>query len=106
MTPVRWCVDWKTFLVIDARDAGQFAKGHIPEAINIKWRQVLPKRASIPNNKPVLVYCNSGSLSAQVGFAMRVAGWEHLRILQGGFDEWRAKGGFDAASKASATPTH
>jgi rhodanese-related sulfurtransferase len=98
--------DWKKFLVIDARDAGQFAKSHIPGAINIEWRQVLAKRPSIPKDKPVLIYCNSGSLSAQAGFALRVAGWDNLRILQGGFDEWRAKGGFDAASKASATPAH
>ena len=98
--------DWKKFLVIDARDAGQFAKSHIPGAINIEWRQVLAKRAAIPKDKPVLIYCNSGSLSAQAGFAMRVAGWDNLRILQGGFDEWRAKGGFDAASKASVTPVH
>ncbi len=98
--------DWKKFLVIDARDAGQFAKSHIPGAINIEWRQVLAKRASIPKDKPVLIYCNSGSLSAQAGFAMRVAGWDNLRILQGGFDEWRTKGGFDAASKATAPATH
>lgn len=98
--------DWKKFLVIDARDAGQFAKSHIPGAINIEWRQVLAKRASIPKDKPVLIYCNSGSLSAQAGFAMRVAGWDNLRILQGGFDEWRTKGGFDAASKSAITPAH
>jgi rhodanese-related sulfurtransferase len=98
--------DWKKFLVIDARDAAQFAKSHIPGAINIEWRQILAKRASIPKDKPVLIYCNSGSLSAQAGFAMRVAGWDNLRILQGGFDEWRAKGGFDAASKASAPAHH
>lgn len=98
--------DWQRFLVIDARDAGQFAKSHIPGAINIDWRQVLAKRSSIPKDKPVLIYCNSGSLSAQAGFALRVAGWDNLRILQGGFDEWRAKGGFDAASKATAPAHH
>ena len=98
--------DWKKFMVIDARDAAQFAKSHIPGAINIEWRQVLAKRASIPKDKPVLIYCNSGSLSAQAGFAMRVAGWDNLRILQGGFDEWRIKGGCDAASKATTPATH
>lgn len=85
--------DWKKYFVVDARDAGQFAKSHIPGAINIEWRQVLAKRASIPKDNPVRIYCNSGSLSALAGFAMRVTGWGNLRILQGGFDEWRAKGG-------------
>jgi rhodanese-related sulfurtransferase len=98
--------DWKRFVVIDARDAGQYAKGHIPGAIHMDWRQVLAKRSSIPKDKPVLIYCNSGSLSAQAGFALRVAGWDNVRILQGGMDEWKAKGGFDAAAKATRPATH
>ena len=98
--------DWKKFVLIDARDAGQFAKGHIPGAINMDWRQVLAKRDSIPKDKPVLIYCNTGSLSAQAGFALRVAGWDNLRILQGGMEEWKAKGGFDAASRTPAPAKH
>ncbi len=98
--------DWKRFLVIDTRDAAQYAKDHIPGAINIDWRQVLAERARIPRDKPVLVYCNSGSLSAQAGFALRVAGLDNVRILQGGFEEWKAKGGFDAATRATAPAKH
>lgn len=98
--------EWPKMVVIDARDAGQFAKSHIPGAINMDWRQVLAKRDSIPKNKPVLIYCNTGSLSAQAGFALRVAGWENARVLQGGMEEWKAKGGFDAAAKATAPAKH
>jgi rhodanese-related sulfurtransferase len=98
--------EWPKMVVIDARDAGQFAKGHIPGAINMDWRQVLAKRDSIPKNRPVLIYCNSGSLSAQAGFALRVAGWDNVRILQGGMEEWKAKGGFDAAAKATTPAKH
>ena len=98
--------EWPKMLVIDARDAGQFAKGHIPGAINMDWRQVLAKRNDIPKNKPVLIYCNSGSLSAQAGFALRVAGWDNVRILQGGMEEWKAKGGFEAAGRATAPAKH
>ena len=98
--------EWSRMMVIDARDAGQFAKGHIPGAVNMDWRQVLAKRNSIPKNKPVLIYCNTGSLSAQAGFALRVAGWDNVRILQGGMEEWKAKGGFDAASKVTAPAKH
>ena len=98
--------EWPKFMVIDARDPAQFAKGHIPGAINMDWRQVLAKRNTIPKNKPVLIYCNTGSLSAQAGFALRVAGWENVRILQGGMTEWQAKGGFDAAAKAAGPAKH
>ena len=98
--------EWPKFMVIDARDPAQFAKGHIPGAVNMDWRQVLAKRNTIPKNKPVLIYCNTGSLSAQAGFALRVAGWENVRILQGGMTEWQAKGGFDAAAKAAGPAKH
>jgi rhodanese-related sulfurtransferase len=98
--------EWPKMVVIDARDPAQFAKGHIPGAINMDWRQVLAKRNDIPKNKPVLIYCNTGSLSAQAGFALRVAGWENVRILQGGMAEWQAKGGFDAAAKAAGSAKH
>lgn len=93
--------EWPRMFVIDARDAAQFAKDHIPGAVHMDWRQVLAKRNSIPRNKPVLIYCNTGTLSAQAGFALRVAGWDNVRILQGGLQAWKAAGGFDAASKTA-----
>ncbi|MEY3937503.1 MAG: putative adenylyltransferase/sulfurtransferase MoeZ [Pseudomonadota bacterium] len=98
--------EWSKMMVIDARDPAQFAKGHIPGAVNMDWRQVLAKRSTIPKNKPVLIYCNTGSLSAQAGFALRVAGWDNVKILQGGMEEWKAKGGFDAAKKAVGAAKH
>lgn len=98
--------DWKKFFVIDARDAGQYAKEHIPSAVNIEWRRVMAERAQIPKDKAVLLYCNTGSLSAQAGFALRVAGYENVRILQGGFAEWKTKGGLDAAAKVTTAVTH
>lgn len=98
--------EWKKFYIIDARDKDQYAKEHIPGAVNIEWRQVLNKRDEIPKNKPVIIYCNTGSLSAQAGFALRVAGYDNLRILQGGYVEWKTKGGFDASTKATSAAKH
>lgn len=98
--------EYAKMIIIDTRDPGQFGKDHIPGAINIEWRQVLAKSSQIPKNMPVLVYCNTGSLSAQAGFALRVAGWENVRILQGGYAEWKAKGGMDAHLKAASSPQH
>ncbi|PUE35507.1 sulfurtransferase [Limnohabitans sp. Hippo4] len=99
--------EYSKMMIIDARDAAQFAKEHIPGAVNIEWRQVLAKSSSIPKDKSVLIYCNTGSLSAQAGFALRVSGWENVKILQGGYAEWKAKGGLDANARASgAAPKH
>ncbi len=98
--------DWPRFFIIDARDAGQYAKGHIPGAVHMEWRQVLARRNEIPKDRPVLIYCHTGMLSAQAGFALRVAGWDNVRILQGGMQEWLAKGGFDAAGRAATPARH
>ena len=99
--------EYARMMVIDTRDAAQYAREHIPSAVNIEWRQVLAKSSQIPKDKTVLLYCNTGTLSSQAGFALRVAGWDNVKILQGGMTEWKAKGGMDASAKAGgAAPTH
>ena len=92
--------DWPNLLVIDARDAAQFAADHIPGAVNIEWRKAVAQRDAIPQDKPVVVYCNTGSLSAQAVFALRLLGWDNVRVLQDGLEGWKAKGGFEANRRA------
>lgn len=82
---------WAKYFIVDTRSADQYAQSHIPGAVNIEWRQVLAKRASIPKNKPVLVYCNTGTLSSQAGLALRFAGWENVQILHDGYAGYRAR---------------
>ncbi len=98
--------DWKDYYVIDARDAEQYAKEHIPGAVNIDWRQVLARRAALPKNKMILLYCNSGTLSAQAAFTLKLAGVENVLILQGGLNQWKAEGGFDASRRVTQSPKH
>lgn len=96
--------DWNNFFIVDARNAAQYLREHIPGAVNIEWRQVLAHRSELPKEKPIIIYCNTGTLSAQAGFALRVAGYDNLRILQGGMSDWRAKGGFEAYERALKPP--
>lgn len=83
--------DWKRFYLLDVRDAGQYAKEHIPGAVNIEWRKVFSERAKLPKDKTILVYCNTGSFSGQVAMALRMDGFENVRLLHGGFGEWKAR---------------
>ena len=78
--------------VLDVRDAAQFAKEHVPGAANIEWRQVFAQRAKLPKDKTILVYCNTSSFAAQVAMALRMDGFENVRLLYGGFNEWKARG--------------
>jgi rhodanese-related sulfurtransferase len=92
--------DYSKFHVLDVRDAGQFAKEHIPGAVNIEWRQVFAQRAKLPRDKTILVYCNTSSFAAQVAMALRMDGFENVRLLYGGFSAWKARGGLEAHARA------
>lgn len=67
--------EYAKMMVMDARDAAQYAKEHIAGAVNIEWRQALAKRGDIPKNKPVLIYCSTGTLSVQAGFTEHDGHW-------------------------------
>lgn len=73
---------------IDTRDLEQFEKRTIPGAIHIEWRQVLERMDEIPTEKKVIVFCNTGSLSAQAAFALRVAGFDNVVVMQSGLLGW------------------
>src|ERR1700690_3732681 len=98
--------DWKRLFLIDARDPAQYAEDHIPGAINIEWRQAGARRSEIPRDRMVVIYCNSGSLSAQAVFALRLLGWDNVKVLQDGYEGWKAKGGFEANQRASKPAGH
>jgi|ERR1051325_8410432 hypothetical protein len=50
---------WKTkaVTVIDVRDAGSFAAGHIPGALHIPLASIETEMSSLPKNKPIVTYC-------------------------------------------------
>lgn len=78
-----------SIVFIDTRDAEQFAAETIPGAINIEWREVLGRIDEIPEDRKVVVFCNTGSLSAQAAFALRVSGRENVVVLQTGINGWQ-----------------
>lgn len=88
--------DYAKFYILDVRDAEQFAKEHIPGAANIEWRQVYGKRDELPRDKPILAYCNTGSFAAQIALALRLDGFNNVKLLYGGFDRWKTSNGLGA----------
>ena len=73
---------------IDTRDSEQFDKQTILGAIHIEWRQVIERMDEIPTDRKVIVFCNTGSLFAQAAFALRVAGFDNVVVMQSGFLAW------------------
>jgi len=50
-------------LIIDVRTTEEFATGTVPGAINIPSHLIPLRLAEIPKDKPVIVFCQSGSRS-------------------------------------------
>jgi rhodanese-related sulfurtransferase len=80
---------FESALFVDTRDAAQFQAGSIPGAINIDWREVPGRLDELPDTGMVILFCNTGSLSAQAVFAARLLGKENVLVLQTGFDGWK-----------------
>jgi len=78
-------------LILDVRTKEEYARGHIPGAVNIpvnKLEQSLNK-IYVYREKPVLVYCASGGRSP---LAIRILinyGFSQLYHLYRGFSSWK-----------------
>ena len=84
-------------LFFDARNRAQYEAGHIPGAVNIEWREILARRDEIPGDRPVVLYCETGLLSSRAHFALRVAGYENVKVLWGGYLVWSAQQSYEQA---------
>ncbi len=80
-------------LAIDLRPAEQFAAGHVSGARRMDGDQILksPEPLKKYKQKPIIVYCNSGSLAAAAVRQLRQQGFAHAMNLRGGISAWRAE---------------
>jgi rhodanese-related sulfurtransferase len=76
------------FTFIDTRTTEEFAEATIDGAIHIEWRDVFSRLDEIPMNRKTVLFCNTGALSAQAAFGLRVMGYDNILVLQGGFRDW------------------
>lgn len=76
-------------LFIDTRDVDQFEAATIPGATHIEWREIPGRLDEIPDSGMVILFCNTGSLSAQAVFAARLMGHENVLVLQAGMQGWQ-----------------
>lgn len=78
--------------ILDVRTPGEFAGGHIENALNVDWTgsDFNNGIAKLDKTKPVLVYCLSGGRSSAAAKEMRKQGFEHVLELGKGMLGWRA----------------
>ena len=81
-----------TSQIVDVRTAGEFASGHIANAVNfdVTSDDFITKIASLDKEKPVMVYCKSGGRSARAAGVLKEKGFKQVYDLDGGIMGWKA----------------
>ena len=81
-------------VVLDVRTAGEFAAGHIENAINIDVEGMSfdSEISKLDKSKEYAVYCHSGRRSGIATEKMAKVGFTKLSNLDGGIIEWQAAG--------------
>ena len=78
-------------LVVDLSSTADFDKGHIVGAKNVLMSQFDPENKELAGikDRPVAVYCKTGSASAQAATRLVKAGFKQVFWLGGGIASWR-----------------
>src|SRR5699024_2253495 len=77
--------------LIDVREPQEFKKGHILGARNIPLTQMKQRLVEMREDKPVYLYCQSGSRSARAAQLLHKKGFKDINQLKGGFKKWTGK---------------
>ncbi|MCC6454563.1 MAG: rhodanese-like domain-containing protein [Caldilineaceae bacterium] len=78
-------------LLVDVRSPEEFASGHIPGAVNIALPTLPQQMATLPKDRPIVLYCRSGARSSSAAQMLSKGGFDNVHDL-GGLIDWRAQG--------------
>ena len=79
-------------VLIDVRTDREVERGLIPGALHIPLHTLPGRLQDIGQDRPVVIYCQSGVRSAQASVFLTDNGWEQVYNLAGGFGGWAARG--------------
>ena len=75
-------------LLLDVRTPGEFASGHIDGAVNIPVQELAGRLGELDDKqRDIVVYCRSGSRSAQAKRLLAAEGYASVHDL-GGIGRW------------------
>ena len=83
-------------VLIDVREADEFAAGHLPGAIHASRGMLEFKLSGNPalaaRDIQVVLYCKTSGRAALAAAAMQEMGYLNVKSIAGGFDAWVAAG--------------
>ncbi|HXG39607.1 MAG TPA: rhodanese-like domain-containing protein [Candidatus Limnocylindrales bacterium] len=79
-------------LVLDVRQASEYAAGHVPGAVHLAAGDLPDRLADLPRDRPIATVCASGYRSAIAASLLRRAGFRNVTWVADGLPAWRACG--------------
>jgi rhodanese-related sulfurtransferase len=81
-------------LLIDVRDAAEYARGHILGAKNVPLADLERRAAEFDKHKakPVIVHCDTGSRATRALGVLKGRGFANVSNLAGGYGAWQQAG--------------
>jgi rhodanese-related sulfurtransferase len=81
-------------VIVDVRDAAEFATGHIRDSKNIPLNELSQRINELDKfkSKSVIVLCQSGVRSSKAAMQLKKAGFNEVFSLNGGLAAWLAQG--------------
>jgi hydroxyacylglutathione hydrolase len=77
-------------VLVDVRNPGEVSQGTIEGAVTVPLSQLRARLGELDPQRPTVVYCASGFRSSIAASLLRVAGFEDVSDLKGGFNAWSA----------------
>lgn len=75
-------------MLIDVREAEEFAAGHIPGAVNVPLSTM--SDIELPMDAPLFLYCLRGSRSVSAAVILKRRGYSRVKSI-GGIDDYRGE---------------
>jgi len=81
-------------LVLDVREPGEYASGHVLGAKNLPLARLVADPAELAKRKdrPVIVYCDGGERSGKAVSLLKREGFGRVANLAGGIGAWQQAG--------------
>lgn len=92
-TIMQW-LDADECVIVDVREPGEYAAGHIPGATLVSLGTLTPERIPAAPGKKLVFHCQSGSRCGMAAARMIEAGHTgDIYRMEGGLMYWRQQGG-------------
>ncbi len=79
-------------LLLDVRAKSEFDSGHVAGALNIPYGRLPASLNRLPQDRPILLACTSGTRSQIAASLLVKHGFRDFASVQGGLDAWTAAG--------------